>query len=112
MAAINITFRSCLIVLTVTYHRASLQVSPYSRMLHFKTLQVCSRRSQWPRGLRHGSATARLLGFSGSNPAGCLNFSLVFVVGCQVEGSATGRSLVQWSPADCVCVIKCDKAQQ
>jgi len=41
-----------------------------------------------------------------------VNFSLVFVVCCQVEDSATGRSLVQWSPAECVCVINCDQAQQ
>ena len=45
----------------------------------------------------------------GSNPAtehGCL--SVVSVVCCQVEVSATGRSLVQRSPTDCgvsLCVI-------
>ena len=37
---------------------------------------------------------------------GCL--SLVRVVRCQVEVSATGRSLVQRSPTDCgVCVCVC-----
>jgi hypothetical protein len=29
----------------------------------------------------------------------------------QVEDSATDRSLVQGSPAECVCVIECDEAQ-
>jgi len=77
------------------------------RTLHFKTLQVSSHRSQWPRGLRHGFATVRLLGFSGLNPAGCVNFSLMFVVGCQVEDSTRGRSLVHWNPAVCVCVCVC-----
>jgi hypothetical protein len=28
----------------------------------------------------------------------------------QVEVSAMGRSLVQGSPAECVCVIECDEA--
>jgi hypothetical protein len=40
-----------------------------------------------------------------SNPAewhGCL--SLVCVVCCQVEISATGRSLIQRNPTECVCV--------
>ena len=47
-----------------------------------------------------------LAGVAGSNPAG--GMSLVLVVYCQVEVSATGRSLVQRSPTDCVvplCVI-------
>jgi hypothetical protein len=30
---------------------------------------------------------------------------------CQVEVSATDRSLVQRSPTDCVCVIECDQVQ-
>ena len=49
-----------------------------------------------------------LAGIAGSNPAGghgCL--SPVSVVCCQVEVSATGRSLVQRSPTDCVCVTVC-----
>ena len=48
-----------------------------------------------------------LAGIAGSNPArgfGCL--SLVNFVCCQV--SATGRSLVQRSPTECVCVTECD----
>ena len=45
-----------------------------------------SGRSQWPSGLRRGSAADRLLGH------GCL--SVGSVVCCQVEVSATGRSLV------------------
>jgi hypothetical protein len=43
-----------------------------------------------------------LVGIAGSNPAGghgCL--SIVSVVCCQVEVSATGRFLVQRSPTDC-----------
>jgi hypothetical protein len=105
--------------------------------------------SQWPSGLRRGSAADRLLGLwvripprawmfvfcllynrdKGQKPGqsghrsaiklqkkkqknirrwrGCL--SVVSVVCCQVEVSATGRSLVQRSPTDCgvsLCVIK------
>jgi hypothetical protein len=42
------------------------------------------------------------------NPAGGMDVYLVSVVCCQIEGSATGRSLVQRSPTDCsvsLCVI-------
>ena len=50
--------------------------------------------SQWPRGLRRGSAAARLLGLFVRFPprAGCL--PLESVLCCQVEVSATGWSEV------------------
>jgi hypothetical protein len=48
-------------------------------------------RSQWPRGLRRGSATAGLLG---------LRVRVVSIVCCQVEVSASGWSLVQRSPTE------------
>jgi hypothetical protein len=38
--------------------------------------------------------------------------SLVNVVGCQVEVSAKGRSLVERRPTECVRVIDCDQVQQ
>ena len=41
-----------------------------------------------------------------------MDMSVVSAVCCQVEVSATGRSLVQRSPTDCVCVTECDKVQQ
>jgi len=50
-----------------------------------------------------------LAGNGGSNPAGrhgCL--SLVRVLCCQVEVSATGRSLLQRSPTECG-VSECDR---
>jgi len=46
------------------------------------------------RGLRRGSATARLLGLLVRIPSECL-------MCCQVEVSATGRLLVQRSPTEC-----------
>ena len=46
-----------------------------------------------------------LVGIVGLNLAGGMNvFSQVNVVYCQVEVSATGRSLLHSSPAVCVCV--------
>jgi len=36
----------------------------------------------------------------------------VSVVCCQVEVSATGRSLVQRSSTDCVSVVECGQVQQ
>jgi len=59
-----------------------------------------------PNLLQPGCSPAEIVG---SNPAeghGCL--SVVSVVCCQVEVSATSRSLVQSSPTDCgvsLCVI-------
>jgi hypothetical protein len=41
-----------------------------------------------------------------------MNVGLLRVMCCQVEVSATGRSIVQRSPTDCgvsLCVIKCNK---
>jgi hypothetical protein len=49
-----------------------------------------------------------LAGIAGSNPTGGTNVCFFCVVCCQVEVSATGRYLVQWSPTDCdvsLCVI-------
>ena len=45
-------------------------------------------------------------GIAGSNPAGAW-LSVLSVVSCHVEVSATGRSLVQRNPTDCVCVCVC-----
>ena len=60
------------------------------------------------------SVRGRLLpGFADLNPAEvdiCL--SAVNVVFCEIEGSATSRSLFQRSPTMCVCVIVCDQLQQ
>ena len=54
-------------------------------------------RSQCLRGLRRGTAAISLAGIAGSNPAEGMD---VFRVCCQVEVSATGRSLVQMSPIE------------
>ena len=63
--------------------------------------ESCSRRSRWPHGLGLGS----LAGIVGSNPTGGHGSpSLVKVVCCQVEDSATDRSLLQRSSTVCVCV--------
>ena len=63
-------------------------------------------RSQWTRGLRRGCHSHA--GIVGSNPAGghgCL--SLVSVVFCQVEVSASGWSLVHSTPTE-YGVSECD----
>jgi len=66
-------------------------------------------RSRWPRGPRRGSAAARLLVLRVRIPPGAW-MSLVSVVCCQVEVSATVRSLVQGSPTECdVCVCMCSR---
>jgi len=61
-------------------------------------------------GLRHESAAARRWDCVFGPRRGHGYLSLMGVVFCQVEISATGRSLVQRSPTKCVCV--CDQVQQ
>ena len=58
------------------------------------------RRFQWPRGLLRRSAAARLLGLWVRIPPGHECLSVVRVVCCQVEISATSWSFVQSSPTD------------
>jgi len=60
----------------------------------------CFSLSQWPRGLRRGSAAAHLLRSLVLIPPGAW-MSVVSVVCCQVEVCATSWSLVQRSPTDC-----------
>ena len=63
-------------------------------------------RSQCPSGLKRGSAADRLPELRVRIPPG----AWIFVVCCQVEVSATGRSLVQKSPTDfVVSFIVCDQ---
>ena len=51
-------------------------------------------------------------GIEGYNLAGDMGvLSLVSVVCCEVEVSATGRSLVQRSPTERVRVIECDQVR-
>jgi hypothetical protein len=67
------------------------------------------RRSQWPHGLRRGDLRPLACwdyGMKFRRGHGCL--SVVSVVCCQVEVSATGWSLVQRSPTVCV-VSECNR---
>ena len=65
----------------------------------FRYRVIC--RSQWQSGLRRGSTAASLLGLRVRIPLGARSLSVVIVVCCQVEVSATGWSLVQRSATDC-----------
>jgi len=55
----------------------------------------------WPRGLKRGSTDSRCLGLRVRISRGYGCPSLVRVVFCHVEVSATGRSLVRKSPSEC-----------
>ena len=63
----------------------------------FEVVYWRQRRSQWPRGLRRRSAAARLLGSWVRIPPGHGCLSVVSVVCCRVEVSATSWSHVQES---------------
>jgi hypothetical protein len=79
----------------------------YLCLLFIYYLFICQPR--WPRGLRRRSMAARLLGLRIRIPPGAGCLSVVCVVCCQVEISATRWSLVQRSPTDCgVCVTECN----
>ena len=71
---------------------------------------ICpDHRSQWPRGLRRRFSAAGLLRLWVRIPLGHERLSVVNVVCCHVEVSATDWSLIQRSPTDCgasLCVIK------
>jgi len=67
----------------------------------FRHRNYVEGRSQWPRGLRFRSAAARLLRLRVRIPTGHGCLSVVNVLCCQVEVSATSWSLVQRSPAEC-----------
>ena len=72
-----------------------------------KVSNAYGRRSQWPRGRRRRSAAARLPRLWVRIPPRAW-MSVVSVVCCQVEVSATSWSLVQRSPTDrdvSLCVI-------
>jgi hypothetical protein len=61
--------------------------------------------SEWPRGLRRGSAAERFLGSWVRIPPGAWMCVSCECLCCQVEVSATSRSPVQRSPTDCgVCL--------
>jgi hypothetical protein len=74
-----------------------------------KHTTIVKCRSQWPRGLRSRSASALPLRVWVRIPpgGGHVLLSVVSVVCCQVEGSATGWSLVQRSHR-LRCVVVCD----
>jgi hypothetical protein len=76
-----------------------------TRVNHIRNWYCCL--SLWPRGLTRRSAAARLLRLWVRIPPGHRCLSVVSVVSCQVEVSATGWSLVQRSPTD-LCVVVCD----
>ena len=86
---------------TVCY---SLDVNRASRR-HTRQLVItqCMCRSRCLHFLRHRSAAAPLLGSRVRIPAGTW-MSLLSVVCRQVEVSATGQSLVQRNPTECVSV--------
>jgi hypothetical protein len=73
--------------------------------IKFSLEKIHECRSQWPRRLRRRSAAERLLGPRLRIPPGAWMFVFCARLWCQVEVSATGRSLVQRSPTECgVCL--------
>jgi hypothetical protein len=64
-------------------------------------------RSRWPRGLRRGPVVAVLLGLRFRIPPDHGYLSLVNIVCCQVQVFAMGRSLVQRSLTEFMCVCVC-----
>jgi len=70
------------------------------------------RRSHWSRGLYARAVASDLLRLLVRVSPWAGLFVLVSVICCQVEVFATGRSLVQRSHSEYVCVIECCQVQQ
>jgi hypothetical protein len=93
------------VVPTWKYSPALLvHAAPYSRQcthvcMYIHPCRYLLRRSQWPRGMKRGSAAARLLGLWVRIPPGAW-MSLLNVVCCQIEVSGSDWSLVQRSPTE------------
>ena len=64
-------------------------------------------RCQWPRDIRRGSAVDRVLGLRVRIPPRTW-MSVMSVVCCQIEVSASGSSLVQSNSTECG-VCECDR---
>jgi hypothetical protein len=86
-----------LIIACWAHNFASLRMYVCSPDRYFVCLSRYYRRSQWPCGLRRLASWD--CGFESHRGHGCL--SVVSVVCCLVEVSATGWSLVQRSLTDC-----------
>jgi len=81
-------------------------------LAHLAVPRLCASNVQWYRSqrqrvLRRGIAAVLLLGWWVRIPPGHGCLSLVSVVWCQVEVSASGLSLAQRSPTECG-VSECD----
>jgi hypothetical protein len=85
---------------TEPIHFAALHYWTYCSV--FTERYFSSYISRWRRGLRRGSEASRLLvSWVRIPPGGHRCLSLVAVVCCQIEVSATGSSLVQRRATDC-----------
>jgi hypothetical protein len=88
---------------TKEYYRPDCKVRQKDHKISMYNCKEC--RCQWPRGPRHGSATARLLGLGVRIPPGA--WMSVCCESCQIEVSASDWSLIQRSPTEW-CVSECD----
>jgi hypothetical protein len=62
----------------------------------------------WPCGLRRTTVGRSIAGMAGSKPAEGMNFHLLCLLGVvYIAASATGWSLVQVRPTECVCMCVC-----
>jgi len=98
-------------MLSCSVMRNAIQIYVYyilrSRKYKISPFNSASCLSRWPRVLRRRSAAAHLLELRVRIPPGAW-MSVVSVVCCQVEVSATSQPLVQKNPTDCgvsLCVI-------
>jgi hypothetical protein len=84
----------------VTTHKTTIWIFTETNISNFLLPHLFFSRSQWPHGIRRRSAAERLLGLRVRIPLGAWTFVSCECLCCQVEVSATGRSLVHRSPTD------------
>ena len=90
-------FRTCKII---NHDHRTFLIFVYPVTFCYMLLISLSSRSQWPRRLKRRFAAAHSLGLRLRTRRGHGYLSVVSVVLCQVEVSATGRSLFQRSSTD------------
>jgi len=91
------TLLGCILILPKLFFQRRMQkclkiILTYKKKQLLTILTECNcskHRSRWPRGLRRSSAPTRLLRLCVRIPLGHGCLSVVSVVCCQVEGSAT-----------------------
>ena len=97
------SYRVCLSVCVCVTHRDMTGFHVHTKHDDKYSFELCEFKS-------FAALACRDCGFESRGGMNVL--SQVNVVYCQVDAAGTGRSFLQRSPAECLCVNECDQVQQ